>query len=638
MNKRSLGLCLLLFIFAWTNLLWAESQEDEFLIEGEGLTFIEEKQFLETELTIIPSSTEIALSHDLTDLIASSSGVALSRNGGYGMVSGLSLRGFGSGRVLFLLNGVPLNSALSGSFDLSSINLANIESIELIKGSSNASLGSGAIGGAIQIVSKTTTSEKPEIRLDFSNISQIPYARSQDLFDTNRLSFSALGNTKLNTNQNLNWNFSFFGTQAGNHYRAVDQFNRSVLIMGNEVQDAGATLNLSYNLSSLSSASFVSHFFWADKNVAGPLYSGYPGNQKDLQTTEILSYTTKRFLTDSLSLKTTLAHTYSNLEWNSFNESSVHELNTLSGLLETSYFISDAILFAGGSEASLSFVKSTNIEADFVYDADGAFWLSSDLNFIPSVKITPSVRVCLGQTSLPQPHLGFLWRPKNFLQLSSHVYSVFRLPSIQDRYWSGAGAQGNPDLVPESGWGSDIELLLTKEGLGLFSISFFGTSLKNAIMWGNDNGLRPVNLGKALSWGFDSQVKTSLAGPLNFRLFYSFFDSRVLTGGFTFSDAKRLPYQAMHRLDFSVEAKIKKAKFLIGLHGEGQRFTTMYNTVSLAPYSLVAASLVYPIALPIGSLDLYAKGDNIFATQYETLAGYPMPLTEIKIGCTLFIR
>lgn len=157
-------------------------------------------------------------------------------------------------------------------------------------------------------------------------------------------------------------------------------------------------------------------------------------------------------------------------------------------------------------------------------------------------------------------------------------------------------------------------------------------------MWGNDNGLRPVNLGKALSWGFDSQVKTSLAGPLNFRLFYSFFDSRVLTGGFTFSDAKRLPYQAMLRLDFSVEAKIKKAKFLIGLHGEGQRFTTMYNTVSLAPYSLVAASLVYPIALPIGSLDLYAKGDNIFATQYETLAGYPMPLTEIKIGCTLFIR
>jgi vitamin B12 transporter len=72
--------------------------------------------------------------------------------GGAGSLAEPSIRGFGPGQVLVLLDGVPLNNVALGQADLSTISLNGVERIEVLRGPFAALAGSGALGGVINIV------------------------------------------------------------------------------------------------------------------------------------------------------------------------------------------------------------------------------------------------------------------------------------------------------------------------------------------------------------------------------------------------------------------------------------------------------------------------------------------------------
>ncbi|MCI0515735.1 TonB-dependent receptor [candidate division KSB1 bacterium] len=64
----------------------------------------------------------------------------------------VAMRGGNADEVTVLYNGVKMNSALDNVFDLSLIDLEDVERLELIKGSNTTLYGSGALGGIINIV------------------------------------------------------------------------------------------------------------------------------------------------------------------------------------------------------------------------------------------------------------------------------------------------------------------------------------------------------------------------------------------------------------------------------------------------------------------------------------------------------
>lgn len=72
--------------------------------------------------------------------------------GGYGSLAEASIRGFGPGQVLVLVDGIPLNNIALGQADLSTVSTAGIERIEVLRGAFGAISGSGAVGGVISIV------------------------------------------------------------------------------------------------------------------------------------------------------------------------------------------------------------------------------------------------------------------------------------------------------------------------------------------------------------------------------------------------------------------------------------------------------------------------------------------------------
>jgi outer membrane cobalamin receptor len=81
-------------------------------------------------------------------------GVTIQRNGGPGTVTSIFTRGGESDFTLVLVDGVRAN-AFGGGIDLSQVPLHDVERIEVVRGPQSALFGSDAIGGVVQIITRS---------------------------------------------------------------------------------------------------------------------------------------------------------------------------------------------------------------------------------------------------------------------------------------------------------------------------------------------------------------------------------------------------------------------------------------------------------------------------------------------------
>ncbi|MFM5572724.1 TonB-dependent receptor domain-containing protein [Aeromonas veronii] len=101
----------------------------------------------------------------LPDLLKTLPGVQMATLGGRGHISSLFIRGTNSNHSLVLMNGRPIAAMVAGTPDLSQIPLGNIERIEYIRGPRAAVYGSDAIGGVINLITKTSAKNGNETHL-----------------------------------------------------------------------------------------------------------------------------------------------------------------------------------------------------------------------------------------------------------------------------------------------------------------------------------------------------------------------------------------------------------------------------------------------------------------------------------------
>jgi len=78
-----------------------------------------------------------------------------------------------------------------------------------------------------------------------------------------------------------------------------------------------------------------------------------------------------------------------------------------------------------------------------------------------------------------------------------------RIPSFDELYWKGAGAEGNPNLKNES------SILLSTEGsYGILYLMGFVRRVWNIIEWKNAGGIwRPSNEGSGNIWGMSLKIE-----------------------------------------------------------------------------------------------------------------------------------
>lgn len=98
---------------------------------------------------------------DLRSLLRGQAGVEFAVNGGMGANTSLFMRGANSNQVLILIDGVRVSGASSGTAQLANILPDEIDHIEVVRGNVSALYGSDAIGGVVQVFTKSGAGHAP---------------------------------------------------------------------------------------------------------------------------------------------------------------------------------------------------------------------------------------------------------------------------------------------------------------------------------------------------------------------------------------------------------------------------------------------------------------------------------------------
>ena len=95
----------------------------------------------------------------LSDLLATTPGVTVTRTGGIGTVTAVRIRGAEGEQTLTIIDGIRVNdpSSPGGAFDFGTLLAGSIDRIEVLRGPNSVPWGSQAIGGVVNIVTASPT-------------------------------------------------------------------------------------------------------------------------------------------------------------------------------------------------------------------------------------------------------------------------------------------------------------------------------------------------------------------------------------------------------------------------------------------------------------------------------------------------
>ena len=95
----------------------------------------------------------------VSDLLRQTPGIGVTRNGGVGTATSVTIRGADSDQTVALIDGIKLNdpSSPGGGFNFGGLLIGNIARIEVLRGAQSVLWGSQAIGGVVNLITRQPT-------------------------------------------------------------------------------------------------------------------------------------------------------------------------------------------------------------------------------------------------------------------------------------------------------------------------------------------------------------------------------------------------------------------------------------------------------------------------------------------------
>lgn len=231
------------------------------------------------------------------------------------------------------------------------------------------------------------------------------------------------------------------------------------------------------------------------------------------------------------------------------------------------------------------------------------------------------------------PYIGTEWhvlkKERLHLSLLGNVSRNFRVPTLNDRYWQGAG---NPDLLPEQSYAGEAGLKISASHFNLQTTCFYQL-VDQWIQWKpeQDGIFKPINERKVAASGVETMVQfRTPVGTTNLSINASYQYARSIIKKSTRDEAsigKQLWYTPEHTANAYLIVKNKSWSLIILNQFAGTRYTDDHNTqlFSLEPYVLTDVTFGKSFQLTRHSLAFNASVKNLLDIDYQQYASRAMP-------------
>ncbi|MBF0264012.1 MAG: TonB-dependent receptor [Gammaproteobacteria bacterium] len=413
----------------------------------------------------------------LYEVLQTIPGISLSADGGLGSNSSISLRGTNSGHVLILVDGMPIHSATVGTTAIQFLPIAQIERIEVVRGSRSSLYGSEAIGGVIQIFTNNAeknsfqanigggSDDTKDLGLNFTLANQSSQlTASLSAMETNGYDFLGYDSYGVkNSGDSDNDGYNNYALSLNGQHRFNEKFQMSAMFLNSQGKSffdgySDDKTHLEFDQQAMNIGLDINISNWYTMKFKA-------GQSKDNQENHLhnLGANNAYWVEGYTSFKTTTEL----FNW------------------QNEFQINDANLFTLGSDYQVDKVNSsTNFSAD---SRDNSAIYGQFIHYGEQIDAQLSLRYddneAFGSHTTWGINGGYALTQQ--LRLTASLATAFKAPTFNDLYWpADAYFKGNPDLKPEQSTSADLGISY-KTHSSSYSLNYYQTEIEQLIAYVN---------------------------------------------------------------------------------------------------------------------------------------------------------
>ncbi len=579
--------------------------------------------------TIIDSSLIVINNNQsISDLISENTSIYI-KSYGPGGIATSSFRGSSAGHTMITWNNVNLNNPMPGQFDLSLVPAGLIDKLQIYYGSSSMEVNNGGLGGAINLETGPDWSGKNQLYVNPRTGSFGSYSGLIKVITGSHIINSS---TKAYFNMSEN-NFRYLNTASSSEPYWERRENNQLMQKGfiQEIYLRNSEKGL-----------FSGRFWYqsSDRNMPVPITSNVlypPEKQYDESLRTMIDYSHEngnlKYKFTGVLLSDKLHYLNKTARIDSKNHSRSIILKT-----EMNARLGSKTKLKVDIADEMNFVNSNNYTSLCRRNIVTA-GLLSEIEITPRLITTTIFREMVVDDKLNAPDFSVsgeyrLIPSQNYFLKASFAHNS-RIPTLNDRYWSPGG---NPDLKIENSYMTEVSLEMDRN-LSTFlnfksEVTLFRNSLNNLIQWmpGDYSYWVAKNAGKALTSGIESIMSLSYSSSkinLLIKADYT-FNRAVSANSFNSVENEKLKknqliYVPANKLNTMLKVKWEQFYSTFSSNIVSKRYITPDNSQYLPGYTISNLDFGMLLTKRITSYDFIFSVDNVFNSNYQNIAWYPMP-------------